>query len=1012
MVLAAVLAATSALTPMARATSIWIEGEAAAEKDVTKHGWYDGVKKEGMSGGDWLSHYDGAKPGTASYRFEAPEAGKFTFWWRGNPFAAKVSYALNGEAPVEIDFAEKRGEYMISDKPDHRFLAWIKVGQVELKAGANTIAFKIHGEINNSGGIDCFLFDNTGFVPSGALKPATGAAGDESPAGADEAIWIEGEKPSAADVSKHGWYDGVKKEGMSGGDWLSHYDGAKPGTATYEFDVAKADQYTFWWRGNPFAAKVGYKLNAADWQEIDFAEKRGEYMISEKPDHRFLAWIRVGKVTLPAGKNSITFKIHGEIANSGGIDCFCFTRVPFVPSGANRPASSQPGSAAPDQWFPVVLDADSFSPDSVIDMSKYIEAPAGEHGFLKRDGDGLRLGKERGVQFWGCGANLQGTQFTREQLTQRIRYLRKHGINMVRQHPVADELGQLVDGKFDEKRLDAWDWWCAELKKHGIYMTWSVFYGQRIGPADGYPAELFAELDQVDAQHNLRNTYGLVNVERPLQDLQLAYLKALLLHKNPYTGLRPVDDPGLAVLEFQNEDCIFFHFPLGDLPGGKKWPQHTKRLRQKFFEWTKKKYRTPEAVQNAWGQPHGGDAWDRGELELMAAWQLGEKGPGAGFEGQTARAGDYIHFLTDLQRGFYERREREIRELGYKAVTVTTAWRAGGPASDPANLYCDTAADMIDRHNYTGGGSGGHGIGLGEIHNETHLTQPGSGILSIGLYQVADRPFSCTEWTQLPPNQWKLEAAPLVAFYGLGLQGWDASYHFLNSRSYVGDGWPGLSSYVTDTPHYIGQFPALFFAIHQHHIKHAPPAAERHLKVAELYSGVDPLKQDFSGGGYDAKKVQGELVTPVEALAIGRVTVAFDGGKDKFANLNKYWNKSAKTGPFADRRAHLGLWPAAGHARIAQDAGHHRPRGRAERRAARSLGPGDDAVRLADSYATRRCAAGRLARHPDHGDGPRRPDQHPVQCRRQSAAGGRRATATDGAGPGHAQAQGSRAAAG
>ena len=87
------LAGLSLSATPARATSIWIEGEAPAEKDVSKHGWYDAVKKEGMSGGDWLSHYDQAKPGTATYRFEAPEAGQFTFWFRGNTFS-KVSYAL------------------------------------------------------------------------------------------------------------------------------------------------------------------------------------------------------------------------------------------------------------------------------------------------------------------------------------------------------------------------------------------------------------------------------------------------------------------------------------------------------------------------------------------------------------------------------------------------------------------------------------------------------------------------------------------------------------------------------------------------------------------------------------------------------------------------------------------------------------------------------------------------------------------------------------------------------
>lgn len=128
----------------------------------------------------------------------------------------------------------------------------------------------------------------------------------------------------------------------------------------------------------------------------------------------------------------------------------------------------------------------------------------------------------------------------------------------------------------------------------------------------------------------------------------------------------------------------------------------------------------------------------------------------------------------------------------------------------------------------------------------------------------------------------------------MGLQGWDASYHFLNSRAYPGDGWPGLSSYVTDTPHYIGQFPALFFALAHRHVQEAPLAAGRHLKIDDLYSGSDPLRQDFTGGGHDVKTVQGPLVTPVEALAIGRVTVSFDGGKNTAVDFGKYWDKSAK----------------------------------------------------------------------------------------------------------------------
>src|SRR4051812_26435781 len=92
--IAALLCVALLTAAPARAGSIWIEGENPTEKAVNKHGWYDGVKKDGMSGGDWISHY-GDKPGTATYQFDAADAGDYTFWWRGNVSLAKVSYQLN-----------------------------------------------------------------------------------------------------------------------------------------------------------------------------------------------------------------------------------------------------------------------------------------------------------------------------------------------------------------------------------------------------------------------------------------------------------------------------------------------------------------------------------------------------------------------------------------------------------------------------------------------------------------------------------------------------------------------------------------------------------------------------------------------------------------------------------------------------------------------------------------------------------------------------------------------------
>jgi hypothetical protein len=154
-----------------------------------------------------------------------------------------------------------------------------------------------------------------------------------------------------------------------------------------------------------------------------------------------------------------------------------------------------------------------------------------------------------------------------------------------------------------------------------------------------------------------------------------------------------------------------------------------------------------------------------------------------------------------------------------------------------------------------------------------------------------------TEWTQKPPNQWKAEIAPLMAFYGLGLQGWDASYHFAGSRSYMGNGWPSMNSYVTETPHYLGQFPALAFAVYQGHLQEGDLVAARRLTTDEVFSGVDALDQEYGAVGYDENELLAHGEVPVEALAAGRVTLKVGEGQapSYIAGLSHYWNSRTQT---------------------------------------------------------------------------------------------------------------------
>ena len=175
----------SALFPcLSSAAWVWVEGEKPAQQTMNRHPWwYDQVKRDALSGGDFISNFDKDKPGEASYRFEAPAAGDYVFWVHGNPVKSHLLFALNGAPLAEIDLTGQHLEstnIAADNKPDLRFVAWIRVGTLRLKQGTNEIKFRMQGELSNHGLLDCFVLVNEPFTPRGIAKPGqTGAADRE-----------------------------------------------------------------------------------------------------------------------------------------------------------------------------------------------------------------------------------------------------------------------------------------------------------------------------------------------------------------------------------------------------------------------------------------------------------------------------------------------------------------------------------------------------------------------------------------------------------------------------------------------------------------------------------------------------------------------------------------------------------------------------------------------------------------------------------------------------------------
>jgi len=548
-------------------------------------------------------------------------------------------------------------------------------------------------------------------------------------------------------------------------------------------------------------------------------------------------------------------------------------------------------------WF-VFDNKDDLTP-SVIDMSDWLDTPSGKHGFVKIKKDMFVFEDDTPVKFWGVNICSGLPYVENDKAEQWVTYLAKYGVNAVRFHKFTrPALTGLVSTQPDSSMFDRFDYFQAKLREKGIYYGWSHIYGHKPKPGDRHRLLNYDEIAnfKVPWAHLNGATSGLVNFAEDLQDLNIELTVNMLIHRNPYTGLRYADDPALNFIELQNEDNIFWGAIEKTLD---QTPTYRALLNKKFCGWLRNKYGTNEALQRVWGA----NAFEPGEhLDKNNIYPKPNHGL-FDWEYEQARKEDRpvrqvfldrAEFLFDEQIGFYNRFVKAIRETGYKGPVVGSCWQAGSGITHFYNLYADFLTGFIDRHNYFGGGTG-HQLKPGPVKNRALVSKPGSGLLSAGMQNVVDRPFAFSEWMSLVPNEWTAEAAPLIAVYGMGLQGWDASYAFASNN-------PGITStvqahnhgvYNADSPLHIALYPALARMIYRRDVKQGEVVACRNLSHAELKTGSIGFRQTVVQD-YDEKSFSGDV--PSEALAAGRVLIGFTEKPEQqqLSGLDPLWDRDGK----------------------------------------------------------------------------------------------------------------------
>ncbi|MBE7157025.1 MAG: cellulase family glycosylhydrolase, partial [Rhodospirillales bacterium] len=425
-------------------------------------------------------------------------------------------------------------------------------------------------------------------------------------------------------------------------------------------------------------------------------------------------------------------------------------------SASAQQVPEQPDPAAPTaEMFPFVLPWDDNAP-SIVDLSSWLDTPAGKHGFVTAKDGHFYVGDKR-IRFLGVNTAFDTNFPSHEDAEKVAAHMAKYGIGCVRLHHMdtrSDGTGLMKsdNATIDPDRLDRLDYFVAALKDHGIYVNINLHVGR------AYPG-----FEKTDAMSNYFK--GVDNFMAGMIESQKQFARDLLQHVNPYTKLAYTDDPCVAFVEINNENALFLEWHNKKID---QWlPPYSDELRRQWNAWLTSKYSTDEKLQAAWkGDPLADTA-------KLGAVEINKKVDDDKRSHEEHR--DWIAFLYSVEEKYWGGMYRFLKDdLHVRSVVVGTpqVW---------SPLPVQLGMDAVDCHGYWQHPSFPHKPWDGEdwtVKNLPMVSEPNGGLIgSLGRLHAAGKPFICTEYMECAPNTYNAETMGLLGAYA-ALQDWDAVFLF------------------------------------------------------------------------------------------------------------------------------------------------------------------------------------------------------------------------------------------
>lgn len=445
--------------------------------------------------------------------------------------------------------------------------------------------------------------------------------------------------------------------------------------------------------------------------------------------------------------------------------CFCRCVILVVLAGAACGGDAQ--------MQPFTMDWRD-NADSLVDLSFVLDAPAGKDGFIRTDGG--RLAKANGERFRIWGVNFTGASCfpSKEDAPIVAEHLARFGINCVRFHFLDSNWSAsvFVEGRgdtraLDERQLDKWDYFVAELKERGIYTNINLNVGRNFRKGDGVKDYEYLGLAKV------------VNYFDPrVQELHREYAQQLLTHYNPYTKAQYRHEPAVATIELVNENSIveawFSDRLLGRNTGKQRgtWiditPYYANQLTERYNAWLAQRLSAAELKELRKMAGVGGD-----ELVPRLTRNQFESAPAKRFHLEAT-------FYMELERGYFTMMYEFLKkDLGVKPLIAGTSDHNHGRTGYPL-LASTSRLDIVDGHVYWQHPSYGTDPKTNRrtfsIRNTPMVDDPlNSTVVQLSRSAVAGKPYTVSETNHPFPSEYACEGIGILAAYA-AFQDWDGIY--------------------------------------------------------------------------------------------------------------------------------------------------------------------------------------------------------------------------------------------